>query len=95
MTRSASPKLGAYSGLAALSLLAALALRRPELVLLAAPFALVAAVSTLQVRAPRIEVGVELDRERALEGETLDVRIRFGSGGGSRGSGTTARSGTG
>jgi uncharacterized protein (DUF58 family) len=80
MTRSASPKLGAYSGLAALSLLAALALRRPELVLLAAPFALVAAVSTLQVRAPRIEVGVELDRERALEGETLDVRIRFGSG---------------
>ena len=78
MTRSPSPKVGAYAGLAAVGLLAALALRLPELVLLAVPFALVAAVSALQVRAPRIEVEVELDRERALEGELLDVWIRFG-----------------
>ena len=77
MTRSPSPKLGAYAGLAALGLLAALALRLPELVLLAAPFALVAAVGALQVRAPRIEVEVELDRERALEGDLLDVSIRL------------------
>jgi uncharacterized protein (DUF58 family) len=80
MTRSASPKFGAYSGLAALGLLAALVLRLPELVLLAAPFALVAAVSALQVRVPRIDVGVELDRERALEGELLDVSVRLGPG---------------
>jgi uncharacterized protein (DUF58 family) len=59
-------------------LLAGLVLRLPELVLLAAPFALVAAVSALQVRAPRIEVEVELERERALEGEPLDVSIRLG-----------------
>ena len=78
MTRSPSPKVGAYAGLAALGLLAAVALRLPELVLLAAPFALVAAVSALQVRAPRIEVEVELDRERALEGELLDICIQFG-----------------
>ena len=77
MTRSRSPKVGAYAGLAALGLLAALALRLPELVLLAAPFAVVAAVSAFQVRTPRIEVEVELDRERALEGELLDVWIRF------------------
>ena len=77
MRRSASPKLGAYAGLAALGLLAALALRLPELVLLAAPFALVAAVGALQVRAPRLEVEVELDRERALEGDLLDVSIRL------------------
>ena len=78
MTRAASPKLGAYAGLAALGLLAALVLGLPELVLLAAPFALVLALGTLQVRVARIDVEVELDRERALEGELLDVWIRFG-----------------
>ena len=77
MTRSRSPKVGAYAGLAALGLLAALALRLPELVLIAAPFAVVAAVSAFQVRTPHIEVEVKLDRERALEGELLDVWIRF------------------
>ena len=82
MTRSPSPKVGAYAGLAALGLLAALALRLPELVLLAAPFAVVVAVSALQVRTPRIEVEVELDRERALEGELLDVLIQFAPGDG-------------
>ena len=80
MTRSPSPKVGAYAGLAALGLLAALALRLPELVLLAAPFAVVATLSAFQVRTPRIEVEVELDRERALEGELLDVSIRFAPG---------------
>jgi uncharacterized protein (DUF58 family) len=77
MTRSPTPKVGAYAGLAALGLLAALALRLPELVLLGAPFAVVAAVSAFQVRTPRVEVEVELDRERALEGELLDVWMRF------------------
>jgi uncharacterized protein (DUF58 family) len=80
MTRAASPKLGAYAGLAALGLLAALVLGLPELVLLAAPFALVVAVGALQVRAPSIDVDIELDRERALEGELLDVWLRFGPG---------------
>jgi uncharacterized protein (DUF58 family) len=82
MTRSPTPKLAAYAGLAAVGLLAALALRLPELVLLAAPFAVVSAVSALQVRIPRIDLEVELDRERALEGELLDVWIRFGPGDG-------------
>jgi uncharacterized protein (DUF58 family) len=80
MTRSPSPKVGAYAGLAALGLLAAVALRLPELVLLAAPFAVVVTLSAFQVRTPRIEVEVELDRERALEGELLDVSIRFAPG---------------
>ena len=80
MTRSPSPKVGAYAGLAALGLLAAVALRLPELVLLAAPFAVVATLSAFHVRTPRIEVDVELDRERALEGELLDVSIRFAPG---------------
>jgi uncharacterized protein (DUF58 family) len=80
MTRSPSPKVGAYAGLAALGLLAAVALRLPELVLLAAPFAVVATFSAFQVRTPRIEAEVELDRERALEGELLDVSIRLAPG---------------
>jgi uncharacterized protein (DUF58 family) len=80
MTRSPSPKVGAYAGLAALGLLAAVALRLPELVLLAAPFAVVITLAAFQVRTPRIEVEVELDRERALEGELLDVSIRFAPG---------------
>jgi uncharacterized protein (DUF58 family) len=77
MTRSLSPKVGAYAGLSALGLLAALALRLPELVLLAAPFVVVVAVGAFQVRTPHVEVEVELARERALEGELLDVWIRF------------------
>ena len=80
MTRSPSPKVGAYAGLAALGLLAAVALRLPELVLLAAPFAVVVTLSAFQVRTPRIEVQVQLDRERALEGELVDVSIRFAPG---------------
>jgi uncharacterized protein (DUF58 family) len=75
MTRSASPKLGAYAGLAALGLLAALATRRPELVALAAPFALVAAVGLLSLRRPEISVETNVERERALEGDEVEVRI--------------------
>jgi uncharacterized protein (DUF58 family) len=82
MTRAASPKLGAYAGLAALGILAALVLGLPELVLFAAPFALVVAVGALQVRAPSVDVDIELERERALEGELLDAWLRLGPGDG-------------
>jgi uncharacterized protein (DUF58 family) len=75
VTRSAAPKLGAYSGLAALALLAALATRRPELVVVAAPFALSAALGLLLARPPRIDAEVELGAERLLEGDELDVRV--------------------
>jgi uncharacterized protein (DUF58 family) len=75
VTRTASPKLGAYAGLAALGLLAALATRRPELVALAAPFAVTAATGLVLVRRPSIDAQVELERERALEGEEVEVRV--------------------
>jgi len=73
--RSATPKLGAYAGLASLALLAALATRRPELVALAAPFALAAAVGLVLVRTPRVDAAVALDRDRALEGDEAEVRL--------------------
>jgi uncharacterized protein (DUF58 family) len=75
VTRTATPKLGAYAGLASLGLLAALATRRPELVALAAPFALSAAVGMVLVRRPRVDVEVELDAERTLEGDEVELRV--------------------
>jgi uncharacterized protein (DUF58 family) len=75
--RAASPKLGAYAGLGAFGLLAALVLGRPELAAVGAPFALLAALGLALARDPHVDVGVSLDRERVLEGEevlaTLDV----------------------
>ncbi len=70
-----TPKLGAYAGIAALALLAALATRRPELAVVAAPFALAAALGLLLARRPRIDAQVELSAERTLENDELDVRV--------------------
>jgi uncharacterized protein (DUF58 family) len=70
-----TPKLPAYAGLAALGLLAALATRRPELAVVAAPFAAYAAIGLLLVRRPQVDAEVELEAERVLEGDELEVRL--------------------
>ena len=70
-----TPKLGAYAGIAALALLAALATRRPELAVVAAPFALAAALGLLLARRPRIDAEVALSAERTLENDEVDVRV--------------------
>jgi uncharacterized protein (DUF58 family) len=70
-----TPKLPAYAGLAALGLLAALATRRPELAVIAAPFAVYAAIGLLLAQRPRLEAEVELEAERVLEGDELEVRV--------------------
>jgi len=75
MKRTASPKLGAYAGLAALGLLAALVLGRPELAVIATPFALVLFAGLVAAREPQILVSLELDRERAIEGEIVTITI--------------------
>jgi len=79
MTRSVSPRLGAYAALAASGLVAALALGRPERVAAAAPFALVLAWGLVLGERPRLELHVEVDRNRALEGEELLATIRVRS----------------
>ena len=79
VNRTASPKLRAYAALAALGLLAALVLGRPELAALAAPFASSSPSRGLARRASRsCERRLVLDRERALEGDevVLDGRAR-------------------
>lgn len=75
MKRTPSPKLGAYAGLSALGLLAALALGRPELVALAAPFLLVLGAGLAAERAPNIQAFAELERERVLEGDEVALTL--------------------
>lgn len=75
MTRAFAPKLSVYAGLAALGLVAALATRLPELVALAAPFAVLPVVGLLTAKPPRVDVAVELERERTIEGEEVDVSL--------------------
>jgi uncharacterized protein (DUF58 family) len=71
VTRSAGPLLPVAIVVAAVGFVAALALRRAELVVVAAPFA-VAAAFALTARAPDVRAWFALDAERALEGDVLD-----------------------
>jgi len=75
MTTSASPRVAAYAALAALFLLSALAVRRPELAVLAIPFALPLAVGLHLARQPEVQVWLTLERERALEQDELGVQL--------------------
>jgi uncharacterized protein (DUF58 family) len=75
--RTAAPKLGAYAGLTGLGLLAALVLGRPELVVLAAPFAALLFAGLAAAREPNFLVSLELERERAVEGDELTIRIEL------------------
>src|SRR5262249_36932672 len=77
MTRTASPKLCAYAGLSALGLLAALVLGRPELAVLATPFALLLFVGLASAREPDLDVVFELDRDRAIEGDELELALEI------------------
>jgi len=79
MRRVPTPKLGAYAGLAALGLIASLVLGLPELVVLAAPFAVVAAAGLALAEAPAPVVELELDRNRAIELEELPLLVRVRS----------------
>jgi uncharacterized protein (DUF58 family) len=67
--------------LAAVGLVAGLGLRRAELAIVAAPFAVLVA-SGVRARTPDIRAWFELERERALEGDELDatVTVRSASG---------------
>lgn len=79
MTRSASPRVTAYASLAALGLLGALAARRPELAVLAAPFAVTLALGGRSERGRGVSVRWSLDRERAIEGDEVEVELELGS----------------
>jgi uncharacterized protein (DUF58 family) len=79
MTRIVSPRLAAYAGLAAIGLLAGLVLARVELIALAAPFAVAAIAGAALAREPDLGATVLLDRERALEDETVTATVELTS----------------
>ena len=76
MTPFASPRLASYLGLAALGLIAALTLRRSELVVVAAPFALMVAAGLLESR-PEVGAWLTVGCDRALEGDEVIVEIEL------------------
>jgi len=77
MTHFASPRIVSYAAAAAFGLIAGIAVGRVELVALAAPFALAAVVGAALGREPAITAAIEVDRERALEDETVHVRVEL------------------
>ena len=77
MTRAASPRVAAYAFLAAAGLLGALVAGRPELAVLAAPFALTLALGLRGGEGPGIDVRFGIDRQRALEGEEVEAEIEL------------------
>jgi uncharacterized protein (DUF58 family) len=79
VTRTGNPRLPGYATLAALGLLCALAIRRPELAVVAAPFALVLALGS-RAREPGLEVSVKLDSERTLEGDEVPMTVTLRAG---------------
>jgi uncharacterized protein (DUF58 family) len=74
VTRTGNPRLLGYAALAALGLIGALAVRRPELAVVAAPFALFLALGS-RARDPGLEVSVELGAERTLEGDEVPMTV--------------------
>jgi uncharacterized protein (DUF58 family) len=78
VTRTGNPRLLGYATLAALGLLGALALRRPELAVVAAPFAIILALGT-RARDPGLQVSVALDDERTLEEADVPLTLTLRS----------------
>jgi uncharacterized protein (DUF58 family) len=75
MRRAAGLRLEAYAVLVGAGLVAALALRRPELAVAAAPAALVLAAGLSRGGAPQLELSVSLARDRVLESEEVEACV--------------------
>ena len=75
MTRAASPKLGGYVLVTAVTLLGALVFDLPELVAVAAPFALVVVVGLALAHRPAVDVELAIERERVVEGDEVEVVV--------------------
>jgi len=75
VTRAATTKLRAYPALAGLGLIGALALGRPELAAVAAPFAVFVAVGLALAQRPELRLVAELERERQIEGRHVGVDL--------------------
>ncbi len=75
MTRAASPRLEGYVVVVAVALVAALALRRPELAIVAVPFALCLALGLRTTGEPVVVATLALDDERVVERQDIPARV--------------------
>jgi uncharacterized protein (DUF58 family) len=75
VTRAGGPRLLGFAALAALGLVGALALRRPELAAAAAPFALVLVTGTRLTRDPAIVAELVLEGDRTIEGSEVEAAL--------------------
>ena len=75
MTRFAGPRLEGYAIVVGVGLVAALTLRRPELAILVAPFALVLVAGLRPRAAPELDVSFTLGAERVIEGELVTAQL--------------------
>ncbi|HZP90387.1 MAG TPA: DUF58 domain-containing protein [Actinomycetota bacterium] len=76
LTAHGSPKLVGYTGLAGAFLIGALSLRRPELVALAAPFALAVVLGLALSTEPGLShLSLSVEPTRAFEGDNLVVAV--------------------
>ena len=73
MRRAGNPRLVGYAALAALGLVGALLARRPELAIVAAPFALLLIPGTRGVADPAVDVELVVASERTLEEADVDA----------------------
>ena len=74
-----SPKLALYAAFAGASFLTALALGRPELAALGAPFALVLVVGLALPPPPQVRAILQPARQRAVEGEEIEAELVISS----------------
>jgi uncharacterized protein (DUF58 family) len=75
MRRTGSPRIEGYAILAAVGLVSALVLRRAELAVAAAPFAVVLVLGIRLARDPDIRVAFALETERTVEGKNVAARV--------------------
>src|SRR5581483_11644818 len=75
VTRYTSARVAAYAALAAAGLIAGLALGRVEPIALAAPLVLALVAAALLSRPPDVSVRIELERDRAVEGDEVLATI--------------------
>lgn len=84
MTSSLTPRVRGLLALAGAGAVTALAAGRPELAILATPFLVFVGVGLILARPPQLEVQIELERTRLLEGEQVPAIVTLvnrGSGG--------------
>ncbi len=79
MTRTTTPRLRLFAVLAVIGLVGGLASGRPELVAVAAPFAVLLGVGLVFSHDLDLDLDLELDRDRAIEGETLRLVVTAGT----------------